>query len=437
MATGKTKKQDVQTILKNFKNNIFSVEYYFEKFGDLAAGEDREAIQKLKSYLKRLLEPIRAKRNANPESKEDIQLNEESLNALIKTFEKPPKISGQNFDILSKSAFLMLNNYFEYLLADLMSYHYEKFRDTLNEKKLQATLKEISEFDSMEDLVKYLITKEVEAMIVEMSFDDLREHFQKKLGIDNETKIINWNIIVECRERRHLIVHNSSIVNKKYISRTGNPFDFKVGDKINIKKDYFIKSCKEFFLAGIILSYNCWGKWDKDSASEAIQEIMQESFDLLKNEDYELVERFTQYLERLVPRNEDEEDSLLRTKFNRLIALKKNGKTNELQKEIKNIKVGTSSPVFKLAFAILTDKHDGIIDIAHQAKALGDIDIDKYRDWPIFSFIREEEELNAKFELLLADTSKAKETPTGEEKPQKTFKRKVIDQSQDRPEQSQ
>jgi len=402
MSSQETKKETISTILINFKNNLFGIEYYFDKFGSLARGTDIEQMKKSSDYITDCFTEIgidiKTKENNNT-------VSNEKLIQLSKKLTKQPKISSKNYEILSKSSFLMLNNYFEYLLSDLLSYHYNKFQKSLNEKKFNLALKEINEYETIDEVTKALITKEVETMMVEMTFDELLEHFHTTLEINNEKDIINWDLIRECRERRHLIVHNSSLVNKKYISRTKNPFNLKIGETIYVTKDYFIKSCREFYLAGILMSYNCWGKWDKDAATEAIYHIMVDSFELLKQNDYDLVCRFTNYSKTIEARNEKQEDYLLRTNVNRLIALKKLDDTSILSKELKKFKTGTISPIFKLAFAILSDNHKNIIDLVKQAKSINELDFTKYQEWPIYDFIRNTEELNNEIEKELNTSS--------------------------------
>lgn len=389
-------KQTVKTILNGFKNNLFGIEYYYDKFGSLVQGVDIDEVKKSGEYIESCFNEIGFDpQNAKTELTEKKIPSNKVMELFLK-LKKQPKISAKNYEILSRSSFLMLNNYFEYLLSDLLSYHYNKFQKSLNEKKFNLSLKEINEYESIEEVAKALITKVVESMMVEMTFDELLDHFHETLEIDKEIGIVNWDLIRECRERRHLIVHNSSLVNNKYILRTKNPFNFKIGDTVHVDKDYFIKSCKEFYLAGLLLSYNCWGKWDKEEATAAVYEIMVNSFELLKQNEYEFVSRFTTYAQKIEARDEDQEDYLLRTKVNRLIALKKLADNSTLSKELKKIKAGTASPIFKLAFAILSDKHKNILDLVKQAIAIDELDLTKYNEWPIYDFIRDKSDINSK-----------------------------------------
>lgn len=307
---------------------------------------------------------------------------------------KEHNINPRNYELLSRSSFLMLNNYFEYLIADLLNYYYNKFRKSLNEKEFKITLKELTEFDNIDEAIKSLILKEVESILVEKSFGDLLDHFEKRLSIPLEKNLIDWNKIIEIRERRHLIVHNSSLVNKKYISRTGNPYKYKIGQEISIDNNYFQEALDEFKLAGQLILFNCWGEWDKSNIDSAIYEIMVQTFEDLKNQKFNLVCKTFKFSEKIEPRNETQEDYLLRVKFNNAIALKKQNLKNELKEALKDIKIGTSTPIFKFSYNVLNDNYDNIIELFQKAILLEEITIDQYLEWPIFDFVRENEEIN-------------------------------------------
>lgn len=397
----KEKIYNVESIYNNYFENLNSVKLYFNKFGNLASGEDESIKEKSKESFDEALVEIKEEiERVKNNDKENNTLTKEEVETFLNKFAKKlikiPRISPKNYEILSRSSFLMLNNYFEYLIADLLSYYYNKFKNSLNEKEFKFTLKELNEYDSIEEATKDLIVKEVESLIIDKSFNDLLEHFENKLSISLEKDLIKWSEIIESRERRHLIVHNSSIVNKKYISRTKNPFNYKIGDVVNISKDYFLKSWSQFKLAGQLLIFNCWGNWDKDNIDIAIYQIMMQTFDDLNTKNYDLVCKTCKYSEQIDPKNEDQEDYLLRIKFNNAISLKKQNQDSEVKKVLKNIKVGTATPIFKIAHNILNDKHDDLEELFRQAIVVDKLSIDSYLEWPIFDFVREIEEINKK-----------------------------------------
>jgi hypothetical protein len=392
----KEKVYNVESIYNTYFENLNSVKLYFNKFGNLASGEDESIKEKSKEFFDQALSEIKEEME-RVENKDDTlskQQVETYLNKFARKITKQPRISPRNYEILSRSSFLMLNNYFEYLIADLLSYYYNKFKNSLNEKEFKFTLKELNEYDSIEEATKDLIVKEVESLIIDKSFNELLDHFEDKLSISLEKNLIKWDEIIEIRERRHLIVHNSSVVNKKYISRTKNPFNYKIGDVVHIDKDYFLKSWSQFKLAGQLLIFNCWGNWDKDNIDNAIYQIMIQTFSDLNSKNYELVCKTCKYSEQIEPKNEDQEDYILRIKVNNAISLKKQNKDTEVKQVLKKIKVGTATPIFKIAHNILSDKHDDLEELFTQAIIVDKLNLDSYLEWPIFDFVRGKDEIN-------------------------------------------
>lgn len=288
----------------------------------------------------------------------------------------------------------MLNNFFEYLISDLLTFYYFKYQNSLIEKEFKVTLREINENESIETFVKSMIHREIDSMLVDMTFNELLQHFEKKLGISLEEQLIDWPVIIEARERRHIIVHNSSKINKKYIQRTNNPYKLNSNDEVKISKEYFLKLLYEYQFAGIILIYNCWGKWENEDADSAIYEMMNQSFNYLSVNRNDLVKKICKYCEKIEARSEEQEDMLLRITFNKCIAFKREGNKKELQAALKKIKIGTSSPIFKIAYQIMSDNHSNLIANFKKSIALDEIDLSNYLEWPIFEFIRENEEIN-------------------------------------------
>ncbi|WP_250252989.1 hypothetical protein [Chryseobacterium sp. Marseille-Q3244] len=399
--------ESVESIYNNYIDNLNSVSLYFNKFGKLATSEDENINDTSGKMFNDAFNEYQAKieevKFENGENQEEIlKISQRHLRKLAQRLRKRNNLSPKNYEILSNSSFLMLNNYFEYLLADLLSYYYNKYSNSLNEKEFKFTLKELSEYESINEAIKDLIVKEIETLILEKSFNELLVHFEDKLKIPLEKNLVNWNSIIEIRERRHLIVHNSSTVNKKYIVRTKNPYNFNIGDKITIDKIYFLNSLKEFKLAGLLLLFNCWGNWDKDNINRAINEIMVQSFEDLNLKNYDTVAKICKYAEVIIPKNSEQEDNLLRIKINHAIALKRtnNPKLSEI---LKTIKVGTATPIFKVAHKILCGDFNDIDSEIKKAIILEELNKDQYLEWPIFEEVRNITDIDTKVMTLLND----------------------------------
>jgi len=419
-------------IYNQYIRNLESIEVFFNKLSHKALEEDKSILIAQKKYFEDSLrstlgdevyERFKAKLEseengiidiADESQNEDIDKSIEPEEATVEIIDKQesdkipkekidaffykifqaPKIQTKNFEILSNGTFLMLNNYFEYLFADLLSFHFTNNKNIIEEKNISISLSELKNFSTIEEAYKDLLFKEIEKLLLDLNFEELKEYF-KKLGISLAEDFINWDLINEIRERRHLIVHNNAIVNQKYLNKSKNICNLNIGDNVNIENDYLKNAIDEVLFAGALLIFNCWGKWDKVYASDAISEIVDLTFELLKRKNYSLVNRTCEYVEKMIkPRNEKEETYLLNINFNHCIALKRISKKKELNSKLENIRVGNLTPIYKLAKSVLIEDSEGIKNVFNQAIIVDDLIIDQYFEWPLFEDLRNNEELH-------------------------------------------
>src|SRR5690606_802691 len=134
--------------------------------------------------------------------------------------------------------------------------------------------------------------------------------------------------------------------------------------------------------------------WDKDNIDNAIYQIMIQTFEDLNSRNYDLVCKTCKYSEQIEPKNEDQEDYLLRIKVNNAISLKKQNKDSKVKKILKKINVGNANPSFKIDKNILSHKHEDLEELFTLAIIVDKLNIDSYLDWPIFDFVREKDEIN-------------------------------------------
>ncbi|MBC7411536.1 MAG: hypothetical protein H7331_03650 [Bacteroidia bacterium] len=396
------KKEDekkIKDIYDSFLNNITSVEVFFKRLAPAAEIEDKAIEKEKDDYIKNAMKEVWGDvfNDDKNVKKNDVKLSDADLEKFSYKMHLSPKIPAKNYGTLTKGAFIMLNNYFEFLFSDLLAYHFKTHTNIVDSKKISISLGDLKKYSSIEDAYDDLIYKEVETLLLELNFEELKLHFSNKLNISLETDLINWELINEIRERRHIIIHNNSLVNNKYISRSKNPFKFKLNEEVKIDSDYFLNALNEIKLAGILLSLNCWGSWNKENKTEAIIQIMNLSFYDLKQLNYSFVDKICLYTDKEIKaQNDDEDDYIHRIKFNHCISLKRLNKTTELAKKLAAIKTGALSPIFKIAHLTLSDKHKEAVELIKKAKAADNLTIEKYQDWPIFFDIRGVKKLHEK-----------------------------------------
>ena len=398
----------MKKVYESFLENLTSIECFFNKLVPLAISQDETIIYEFGESIKNcMVEEL----GINPENYNDDGYKEEFKNAVTKDklerfarrILKTPQIPPRNLEILTRSSFITLNNYFESLFSDLLTFYFKNYPGLLIDKKISISLSNLSKYCSIEEANDDLIIREIENLLLELNFEELKRYFRDTLKISLEEKIINWERINEIRERRHIIVHNNSIINKKYIKRSNNLDNFNEGDNVNINDEYFNKSLEEIKLAGSILIFNCWGIWDKKEATSAIREIMVLTFDMLNLSRYDFVIKICEYVKNNIKgQNDDEEDYLLRIHYNYCIALKRLGLNDKLSQSLKKVKVGTLSPIFKIAHSVLSNDFKTYFENLDKAQMVDELSFDNIIEWPLFEDIRKNPELLERSKMILS-----------------------------------
>lgn len=377
--------------MENALKKTFGQEAFEEIMAKIDKNEEVEEIEVFEEVAETKNTPV-----------ENDEINESKTSAYTKSnlfdlmtqMENAPKLQTKNYEILGSSTFLILNNYFEFLFADLLTFHFTSNRNLIGKKNINISLNDLKNYSTSEEAYDDFLFKEVEKLLLEMTFEEIKNYF-KKLDVSLSEDFINWDYINEIRERRHLVVHNNSIVNKKYITKSNNPYNLNIGDVAKIDAEYLNKSIVEIQIAGILLIMNCWGKWEKKYASDAIMELLMLTFDLLKQKRNKTALKICEYVEKNIkPSNDDEENCIIRIKFNYCISLKRIGEKKLLEKKLDELRVGTMSPIFKIAKHILCDEHNIAISLFKQSIIADDFIIDDYLAWPIFEEVRNDDKLH-------------------------------------------
>ncbi|UOR06713.1 hypothetical protein MUN82_06340 [Hymenobacter aerilatus] len=391
----------ISDIYESFSDNIKSIDLFFDRLSPAAETEDEAANSDFINFIEETVEEIIEDIQNDPAEAESKLKNltpenrKNAVNGVLDHLKTLSLLSTTNLDILARGSFIMLNNYFEYIFSDLLTYFYLRNSSIIDNRKMSISIGELKKYSSIDDAYEDIIYKEVESTLLDLNFEELKNYFKDKLKIDLEEDIINWDFINETRERRHIIVHNNSVINNKYLSRSKNIFNLELNKIITIDKEYFKNALSELRLAGTLLIINFWGKLDKDKATDAIKELMDLSFNFLKTKDYQSVINICKYTSKRIKPNDDEQEELvIRIKYNHCLALMRSNQQKELDEIMKYMKTGALSPIFKIAHCVLKNNLDDAVKLIPKAIHADDLTLDDYDDWPLFDEIRLNEELN-------------------------------------------
>lgn len=404
--TAKSFSLNLNSIFSSFTNNLDSLKSFVDTLSPLVVRKLKTQMRHFVTETNKILQEsgIDTKALVEEEVKNKPRVSSKDLRKIVNLL---PTLEVQHSDILMSSSFVLLISYFEFLFSDLLSYFYTKHYGQFKEVKL--SIRDLDNFGDLEEAKNFYISREVENLILELkTFSEIKKHYSEKLEVSLDEQIIDWQIISDARERRHLIVHNNGIINRKFLSsieveKAIDKNDLKIGEKVKIGSEYFKQVFNEIYSAGIFMIFNCWGQHQKNDIDEAFSLLLDFSFNSLKKGNYEVVEKIGAYLKehKLEGRNERQDDLLLRIKFNYCISLKKQKKNEELAKELSNIKTATLSPIFKIAHYALCDKRDEVINQLEPAKLADKLEFEDIEDWVIFDELRKDEVFMEKAKKIL------------------------------------
>ncbi|NQT67608.1 MAG: hypothetical protein HQ569_08570 [Actinobacteria bacterium] len=325
--------------------------------------------------------------------KKTIKLTKEQTQKFYKILKYARKIKPPHSSILFKSSFIMLISYLDFLISDLIHFYFKSYPRNLS-NDLSIKLSDLLLCNSLDEAIKNIINEEIEKIL----FNNLnyqKKIFKERFKVDLKEKILNWNLINEAIERRNIIIHNDSKINKRYLSNVNLDIlplekkNIKEGARVTIGSKYFKNVYNEITLSGIILMQCCFRKWDKNLLDQANIFLINDMYNLLLKEEWSLAERLGLFVK---------ENDCLKTIRNNAIytvliinycqALKWQNKSDELEKELVNIDSSTLSPKFVLGIAALKDNEEEFYKNVENAIRVDKVTKNDFKEWPLFRNFR-------------------------------------------------
>lgn len=421
----------MQSIVIGFEANIRELRVFNDKIGTLAEQHDKSTVQVLKEDIARIIgidieafTPPNISENINiidassdasnesvaSESTAEMFSSNKNIDATIKnnierSFKDPKNImefigSMNKFVkgamrqgvLLRRGALVSLISYYEALISDLIHHYYKLYPAALPADTRVLSLNDLREIGSIEEAEKHLVSKEVDSVLREGYEQQLR-YFTERLKIDLKYLDEQMDYLVEINQRRNIVVHNNSVVNRTYIKNVENKlleeFDAKEGKDLAITREYLNKAIDMIYICGIITSQQCIRKWDKIEKQMADDLIISHTYDALLEERYDLAIIVAAYAEKIKMLSDQSKKIVT---INHAIALKAMGKNDDMEIILKRIDWSASSMNFQVALRALRGERESFYVWLTRAVKSGEIDRNSLEQWPLFKEFREEKE---------------------------------------------
>ncbi len=397
-----------QTVM-SFRVALYGIRHFVTSIGPTADARDetaRKTGERIEDGIRSLLVNPSTSTGRGVKPPGWLSIDEEELSSTVNKIidvAKDYDFAGVNValdgelhrGLLLRSSFMMLIAAFDYLLADILHRYYERYPEALSDD-MMLSLGELRRCADVVEAMQLLMDKRVETALFQ-SFSKQILFFENELKVNTVRRIVDWDLINEAYQRRHLLAHNNGIVNTRYLRSVAGLSGVeggKAGERLSVGWDYFLQVYWEALAAGIVLTQNCWRKWFKEDSSDA--DAM-----LVDSIDRELMQgavvpatRLCLYSREVETRSEEARfdlDSL----FCQL--LKVLGLQEQLSKEIKKLKKSPLPGNKRLtAIAALEDDKEAFYKHASDAVKSGEMHSDDFASAAIYSDLRKDSDFGTK-----------------------------------------
>jgi hypothetical protein len=374
---------------------------------------------KLRNRSKSLNKFVNENSSEGNGEKKEFQIPIEQFN-LFNRLDKDFDIAKAAMEILPRNFIVSLVSQYDAYLAELYRTLFKIKPELAFSLDKEFSFQEILKFKSLEDLKSSVIEKDVEKLLRESHFEQLKvlekritKHTGKEFTLTSKLSVLPT--FIEVAERRNLFVHCNGIVSSQYLEvckkhNVLNIDKITLNETLKVDPEYFDKAYRTYYEIGVKLCQVLWRKFLPDKIEEADRSINAICYDLLFNGYYELAQTLLKFATEDLPKNGNQSIRKMLV-INRALSFYLSGnkdKTKEIL-DAEDFSIGTE---FKLAVAVL--REDFLEAKKNMIKiGLDDEVFDKeaYQEFPLFKVFRETDEFKEAFKEIFGENFIIRDAP--------------------------
>jgi len=326
------------------------------------------------------------------------------VSAVIETMSKINRLRD-GLDYLPTAIFLSLIATFDTQMSDIVRAMLRIKSDRLKMSARQIPLSKIMAAKDIQEIVEEQIIEEV-YLFSRGSHDDQVAFLEENFSIEIRKSWKRWPDFIEIFERRNLVAHGERNYTKRYVDIcSSHGFDEAkkhIGNTVHLNKSYLYKSLSilsEFALLTIFMLWRKHVPAERDQAFEAINEV---SFSCINNHRYRLASRLCEFAISL-KNSGIKEAQRLRIVVNLASAYMHMKENDEAEKVLNREDWSATSDDFQISVAALRKDIKEVTRILPMIKAAGRLDADEFRTWPVFNFIKDDQEFLDEFKRVYGE----------------------------------
>ncbi|MGN8244227.1 hypothetical protein ACTHAM_001127 [Cellulomonas soli] len=293
---------------------------------------------------------------------------------------------GRHSEILYSSLLVSMVGTFESAVSEVALYCFTKHPSALNLEQRSFTWSEITQHASIEDFQRATAAKRIAEMQYG-SIIDIFESLKRCFKIDVPSEYLGFDF-QEVIQRRHLVVHNSSMVSALYRDRLRGMESLpKENEQLRIDSDYLLRAAD---LLSVVVFHLCWATASKMLSGKDMEKFenmaVNVPYQMLQAGRFDAAQRQTRVCEHSKTRAES---ARLVMQVNQWLAMKLDGRLSECRQEIADWDTGVLENRFKLARHALLGENSQALEYVRQMRRDEALSMNWWLTWPLLADVRE------------------------------------------------
>lgn len=279
----------------------------------------------------------------------------------------------------------------------------------------------LAEAETLEELISEAVREDL-YQFSRGSHDEQAKYIETNFGISIRSSWRRWPDYIEVFERRNLIAHGETRFNDRYVSicrSAGHKGSEKLlNEKIELRRPYLRQALDILTEFALLLPFSVWRKVSDEEEEKAFSQLNEAAYALILNGRYVAAERVLEFALNLtkvkVPVN-----VIQMLTINRASALRHAGFGEQSNAVLDGVDWSASSDLFQVCMHSVRGNAERVAELIPTLAAAEKLTAATFKQWPCFSFVREDEEVKKAFEDTFGEPLgvPARQTTTAEEEP--------------------
>jgi hypothetical protein len=261
-------------------------------------------------------------------------------------------------NLVNRASLIAAVSAFEVLFGQLVRTVCNYNPSALSRSEYSFTLEELSQFSSIDEARQALVTRKIEALLME-SIDGWDKWVERTVKITFADTVGDWPLIREIFARRNILVHADGLVSKRYLEdlrRSGISTDAKLGELVDLSIKYISDALERLAALGMLLAFRVWTRLRKSEVDEAARWLISRQEVLIRCEMWTAVHLISSHLSSVNCRR----NISLQGKTHGWLARKRINGVDAIREEVNSWDVTGLMPTYAVIRKLLINDFDGM-----------------------------------------------------------------------------